>query len=90
MARSKLKRGERAEPHDPLQIRISGPTVLVDSETGYRVGAVCWWDGRLACTVTRFLKHSIEVQMHDTGRFAKLPRGFEDILEPIFRKKEKP
>ena len=86
MARSKLKRGGRAQPHDPMQIYISGPTMLIDDQTRIRVGQeyfvpaeiseleAGWW------TATRVLANRVEFQQHRTGRFEKFKKADLRIL----------
>ena len=81
MARSKLKRGPWAEPHDPTQIYISGPTMLIDRETKIRVGTdyylpnallgygAGWW------VVLRIMQNSIEFQQHHTGLIEKFKKA---------------
>jgi hypothetical protein len=70
MVRSKLKRGKWAEPHDPMQIYISGPTLLVDRETGIRVGTEYMIDGYV-WTATRILDNRIEFQQNLSGAMSK-------------------
>ena len=86
MARSKLKRGKWAQPHDPTQIYISGPTMLIDRETKIRVGKeyflpaeiskreAGWW------IALRVLNNRIEFQANNTGRIGKFKKTDLHIL----------
>ncbi len=85
MARSKLKRGKWAKPHDPMQIYISGPTMLIDSETKIRVGTDYYLCGALAgldagwWIALRVLENRIEFQHRRTGRIEKFTKA--EILQ---------
>ncbi len=81
MARSKLKRGKWAQPHDPTQIYISGPTMLVDPGTKIHVG----WEylmprrfglvGSGPWTATRILDNRIEFQCQANGNLTKVQKA---------------
>ncbi len=85
MARSKLKRGKWTEPHDPMQICISGPTMLIDRDTKIRVGTVYYlpaamlgYDSAGYWVALRILEKTIEFQQPHGGRIEKFKKA--DIL----------
>ena len=90
MAGSKLKRGPWTEPYDPMQVRISGPTMLVDRETKIRVGHEYYIPAALTGKYTgwwlalRILKKRIEFQQGHTGRIEKFKKA--DILVHLKRR----